>query len=336
MAERRVPEAVRLRLSVVIPTLNEAVYLPNLLDALAVQTRPADEIVVADAGSTDGTPDIARRYGARVVKGGTPAVGRNAGAGIATGDLLLFLDADVVPPPDFIEHAVAEFLRKGYDVATARVVPWDGSLLERVAHDMANLYFILMQPVLPYAPGFCILVRRSLHEKIGGFDETLWMSEDIDYVRRAARCGRFGVLTSTCIPVSMRRFRKEGMLRTGAKYLWCEMQMLRGKPVRKIPFKYEFGAFPPPARHQSRRHFRVLAVPLPLEVVQQMLQGKSTHRKEREEKSAQPPRFKNSTDPMKTLFGKESRENPVDWSLRQRRAECNGRVDPPGASGPVL
>lgn len=71
----------RLTISVVVPALNEAAYLPNLLEALAAQTRPANEVIVADAGSTDGTPEIARRYGARVVKGGSPAAGRNAGPG---------------------------------------------------------------------------------------------------------------------------------------------------------------------------------------------------------------------------------------------------------------
>ncbi len=278
MAGKEFPETAYLRLSVVIPTLNEAAYLPNLLEALAAQTRPADEVIVADAGSTDGTPEIARRHGARVVPGGTPAVGRNAGARAATGDLILFLDADVVPPPDFIERALTEFLRKRYDVATTRVVPWDGNLLERIAHDAANLYFILMQSFLPYAPGFCILVRRSLHETIGGFDETLRMSEDIDYVRRAARFGRFGILTSTCIPVSMRRFRKEGMLRVGAKYLWCEAQMLRGKPVREIPFDYEFGAFPPLSRTNRRawRHQSGLSVRLPLTAIRRMARATSS------------------------------------------------------------
>ena len=75
LAENRTP-----RLSAIIPTLNEAVYLPLLLEALAAQTRPADEIIVADAGSADGTVELACRRGARVVRGGTPAVGRNAGA----------------------------------------------------------------------------------------------------------------------------------------------------------------------------------------------------------------------------------------------------------------
>lgn len=238
------------RLSIVIPTLNEAAYLPRLLDALAAQTRPADEVIVADASSTNGTAKLARERGVLVVPGGSPAAGRNAGARAATGDLLLFLDADVLPPPDFLERAIREFLRKRYDVATAWMVTWDGNPLEQAVYGAASLYFFLMQSIRPYAPGFCILVRRELHEKIGGFDETLRLSEDLDYVRRAARHGRFGVLTGTRIAASVRRIRKEGMLRLGMKYLWCEGHLLKGRPVREIPFEYEFGAFPPPERRQ--------------------------------------------------------------------------------------
>ncbi len=229
--------------SVIIPTLNEAAYLPHLLDVLAAQTRPADEIIVADAGSTDGTPELAQAHGARVVGGGIPAVGRNAGAKVAKGELLLFLDADVVPPPDFLERAVTEFAQKGYYVATVMVTPWDGNRIEQVVHEAANLYFLLMQSWLPYAPGYCILVRREIHEKINGFDETLTISEDLDYVRRAARHGRFGILTITCIPVSMRRIRREGLIRLGMKYLWGDIHLLMGKPMRRLPFKYEFGIF---------------------------------------------------------------------------------------------
>jgi glycosyltransferase involved in cell wall biosynthesis len=188
MTRNEVPSNRSLRVSVIIPTLNEAAYLPNLLEALAAQTYPATEVIVADAGSTDGTPELARRYGAWVVQGGTPAVGRNAGARVASGDLFLFLDADVVPFPDFIERAVMEFLNKQCDVATVRMVPWDGNLVERVVHDAANLCLILMQSIFPHAPGFCILIKRELHKKIGGFDERLLI-------------GRGHRLCPTCCPI---------------------------------------------------------------------------------------------------------------------------------------
>ena len=65
--------------SVVVPTLNEEQVLPLLLGALARQTRPAGELIVADGGSVDGTRKLAAAAGARVVAGGTPAVGRNRG-----------------------------------------------------------------------------------------------------------------------------------------------------------------------------------------------------------------------------------------------------------------
>lgn len=231
------------RLSVIIPTLNESAFLPALLDALFAQTRPADEIIVADAGSTDGTADLARARGVMVVPGGLPGPGRNAGARAATGDLFFFLDADVLPRPDFFANAVDEFLREGYAVATCPVEALSDDLTDKVIIEASNLYLQVIQSVSPRAPGFCILVRREVHEAIGGFDETLKMAEDHDYVRRAAQHGEFGMLTSVRIPVSMRRLDKEGIPRLALKYLWCEMHALAKKPIRSMPFEYEFGAF---------------------------------------------------------------------------------------------
>src|SRR5450759_2995021 len=94
--------------TVVVPVLDEANRLPGLLDCLDRQSLRPVEVVIADGGSTDGTREIARSRGARVVTGGRPAHGRNAGAREATGDLILFLDADCEPSQRFIELAVEE------------------------------------------------------------------------------------------------------------------------------------------------------------------------------------------------------------------------------------
>ncbi len=239
-------------LTVIIPTLNEIAYLPGLLDALDLQTRLPDEVIVVDAGSTDGTAELARTRGARVIRGGMPAVGRNAGARAAGGDLLLFLDADVLPPPKFIAQVLDEFERKEYHVATCFIAALDENPLDRMICVGTNLYFRIIQPVSPHAPGFCILSRRIAHEKMGGFDESLTLSEDIDYARRAKRYGKFGILTSTRIPVSMRRVGKEGLVGLGLKYAWCELYALVGKPIRVAPFEYEFGTFSPPKTSDRR------------------------------------------------------------------------------------
>ncbi len=234
------------RLSIIIPTLNEIDYLPGLLDAIDRQTRIPDEIIIADAGSIDGTAQLASARGARVVQGGLPAVGRNAGARAAEGDILLFLDADVRPQADFIACALDEFERKGYDIATCFIAALDENPLDQLLSTGTNLYFRIVQSISPHAPGFCILSKRIAHEKLGGFDESLVISEDIDYARRASQTGYFGFLDTTRIPVSMRRVGKEGLIGLGLKYTWCEMYALAGKPVRYMPFKYEFGAFTPP------------------------------------------------------------------------------------------
>ncbi|BDV31229.1 glycosyltransferase family 2 protein [Microbacterium terricola] len=98
-------------LSVVIPSYNDAAMLRSCLDALAVQTRAVDEIVVVDNGSTDATAAVARAAGARVVtesiRGVLPATA--AGFDAARGDLLARLDADSVPPPDWAARVVAAF-----------------------------------------------------------------------------------------------------------------------------------------------------------------------------------------------------------------------------------
>ena len=230
-------------LSVIIPTLNEAGTLPGLLAALRAQHRPPDEIIIADAGSKDDTRALAEAGGARVVPGGRPGPGRNAGARVAVGDLFLFLDADVLPEPGFISGALAEFNQGGYGIATCLIEPLGNTTSDQIIAETTNLYLQVVQYLSPHAPGFCIFCRRDIHEAIGGFDEQVKLAEDHDYVQRAAQLGSFGVLTHVRIPVSMRRVEKEGLTRLAFKYLWCEMHALAGKPIYSTPFEYEFGTF---------------------------------------------------------------------------------------------
>jgi glycosyltransferase involved in cell wall biosynthesis len=235
------------KLSIIIPTLNEAEYLPSLLKSLNEQTVAPYEIIVADAGSKDNTRELAKKSNAIVVDGGMPGVGRNAGASIAQGSIYLFLDADVLPPANFIEYALEEFQRRDLDIATCSIEAISDDIGDNILMDATNLYMQLIMPVSPRAPGFCIFARRKIHHAIGGFDETLKMSEDHDYVRRASKHGKFKLLKSVKIPISMRRLKKEGHVNLAIKYLWCEMYALAGQPIRSMPFEYEFGV------HRSKK-----------------------------------------------------------------------------------
>ena len=203
-----------MRVSVIIPTYNEEEHLPKLLDCLKSQTMDAAEyeVVVADADSSDRTPQIAREYGANVVPGGMPAEGRNAGAEVATGDYYFFFDADVKFSRDFLENAYNEMQERFVDVATCEVRPLSNVPLDRMMHDFANLYVKLNQYTNPMAPGYCILMHSRLFHRVGGFNTDITLAEDFDLIRRAAKLRPFRVLDSVHITVSVRRHRKEGRL----------------------------------------------------------------------------------------------------------------------------
>jgi len=100
--------------SVIVPSYNDAAMLEQCLDALARQSRPADELIVVDNGSSDSTVEVARRFGARVVaeaKRGIPQA-TAAGFDAATGEVLGRLDADSVPPGDWVERVERAFARE--------------------------------------------------------------------------------------------------------------------------------------------------------------------------------------------------------------------------------
>ena len=228
--------------SIVIPAKNEERYLPLLLEGLAKQTVLPQQIILADADSTDKTRDIARQHGCTIVEGGLPGVGRNAGAKIATGDVLLFLDADVqIVDPKFIESALNEFTAKHFDIAAPDVSLLSGRLADKFGHWFYNHYVRLWGAWRPHAPGFCIFMRRSLFEAVGGFDPSILLAEDHELAQRAGKQGKFGFLDSVNVGVTDRRFRRDGAFKVGAKYVLAEFHMLLIGPIRHNLFHYDFG-----------------------------------------------------------------------------------------------
>ncbi|WKZ29424.1 MAG: glycosyltransferase [Patescibacteria group bacterium] len=229
-------------LSIIIPTYNEEGYLPRLLASIRSQNFDGYEIVVADAHSSDRTREIALQFGARVVDGGMPGPGRNRGAEAAKGDVLLFLDADVVlPDVDWLAGKMEQFTRRELDAATCLVKPMDGKLIDHVSHNVFNAHMMATQFMLAHAPGFCIFARKRLHERIKGFDESIKLAEDHDYVERARRIGTFRVLHGTRIRVSVRRFERDGRFSIFGKYLLAELHLLMRSQIRDDRFAYTFG-----------------------------------------------------------------------------------------------
>ena len=241
-------------LTIVIPTKNEEAFLPNLLSSLQRQTHQPQTVIVADADSTDRTREIARAFGAQVVGGGLPGKGRNVGAAIAQTPYVLFLDADVELTDDHaLEDMMGEMLERDLDVATFDVEPLSGAaFVDRVMHAAYNRYARTLGLLFPHAPGFCILARRDLHEKIGGFDESVRFCEDHDYAHRAAEHGSLGFL-SVRIPVSTRRFERDGRVAVAFKYALAELHLAILGPIRHEMFEYTFGHHPLPVHEEVDR-----------------------------------------------------------------------------------
>lgn len=230
-------------LSIIIPTLNEEKHLPFLLESLKKQTFRDFEIIVADNHSKDRTREIALQFGCLVTSGGLPSAGRNAGARQASREWLLFLDADVLLPPDFLEKALEEIQEKMLDLATPFIEPLSQNKIDKFFCHFYNFYAKLTEPLWPHAPGFCIFVRKELFQKVGGFDENTRLAEDHDFIVKASRYGRFGLLTSVKIPFSVRRFEKDGRLNIALKYLGVEFHRAFLGPIQHDRFRYRFAHF---------------------------------------------------------------------------------------------
>lgn len=231
-----------MKLSIVIPTYNEERRLPALFASLKRQTFQDFEVIVADAHSKDMSRAIAEANGARVVDGGLPGVGRNRGAAVAKGEILLFLDADMVLTSErFLENTLKEFKERSFAIATCMMDADSRLYRDRFMVGFYNVYALLTTKILPHAPGFCIFVLRSLHEKIKGFDETVVFAEDMDYAQRAVHYGKFGFLKSERIPYCVRRFERDGRFRTAVRFSLAELYILTQGSIKSDIFKYRFG-----------------------------------------------------------------------------------------------
>lgn len=216
-------------LSIIIPTLNEEDFLPGLLKSIKLQTFKDYEIIVADAGSKDKTAGIAGKYGCRVVPGGLPAKGRNEGAMVANGNLLLFLDADTkLPHKKFLKKILIEFGKRKLDIAFCPLRPLEKSKflsqkLLNLLFDIRNAFYVFNEKISPAGVGSFVLIKKSLHRKIKGFNENVHLGEDTLYIKKAAKYGKFGILRSDKIYWSIRRLEKEKWLRVIFLYILCDL-----------------------------------------------------------------------------------------------------------------
>lgn len=196
------------RISIVIPTLNEEANLPATLQAIG---EPQDdlEIIVVDAGSTDRTIAIAEQHGCKAFAGNRGrALQMNAGAGIATGEYLLFLHADTLLPDGYrqeIKRIMATSVQCG---AFPLEIGATGFALRLIERGVAFRARFLQMPYGDQA----LFFRAADFYDHGGF-KLMAIMEDYEMIARMRARGRIGI-AERAVKTSARRWKRKGVLRT--------------------------------------------------------------------------------------------------------------------------
>ncbi len=253
-------------ISVVIPTLNEQRCIGSVLKDLYLQSRRPDHIIIVDGGSTDNTEAVIRIWskfwprvqfvefphrgvGAQRDFGGTYAT-KMLGQATSTNatHLLYFFDADIHIPKHFIASTAQKMQHEHLDAACPHYQPLTEVLKNPVHVVCIQVLFAFLNGMIwfgqqhfPAGAGSCIIVTAEHFKKIGGFTASV-LVDDLDFVHRAGKTGRFKILPFS-IYFSTRRFAQYGVLRTAWQYLQIGWFFLVKRIHRTNQLQYEFGKF---------------------------------------------------------------------------------------------
>jgi glycosyltransferase involved in cell wall biosynthesis len=212
-------------LTIIIPAKNEAKLIPSLLTSLTMQDYPRmrnTRVLVADANSTDGTPDIVMsfrdRMNVEVIRGGLPSVGRNAGAALAETPYVLFMDADIEPAhPSLIRRAVDAARNRQLHCVTTNILCRGGSVTDKLLYTSNDLFQYLSHLHRPFSTGMFMLFDRQRFNQLGGFHEQVHFAEDYLLSSQVAR-SKFGIVRGG-VYTTNRRFEKMGHFRVARLFL---------------------------------------------------------------------------------------------------------------------
>jgi glycosyltransferase involved in cell wall biosynthesis len=215
-------------ISFIIPTLNEEKLLPQLLSQIFVLDSEASkfEVIISDGGSTDETLQAAIQFPVRIAspesdERQTIAMGRNIGAKLAKGDIVVFINADVrfddlelflrITRETFADSSVAGA------TCSVQVFPEEERLSDRAFHMTHNAYVRFLNLIGEgMGRGECQIMRRELFEKLEGYTDAMVAGEDYDLFRRVRKQGKIAMLPGIIMFESPRRFRKYGY----SKIIW--------------------------------------------------------------------------------------------------------------------
>jgi rSAM/selenodomain-associated transferase 2 len=225
-----------MKLSIVMPVLDEAAEIETALSALVPYRQRGVEVIVVDGGSSDSTAERARALADRVIAAlRGRALQMNAGAAVATGDVLLFLHADTRLPEN-ADGPVLDGLARSGSAWGRFDVRFDGGGLLRLVAMMMNA----RSRLTGIATGdHALFVTRAAFERVGGFPPIALM-EDVALSVRLKRFGRPCALRAR-VTTSARRWRKHGTLCTVLLMWRLRLRFFLGADPAKLARAYGYG-----------------------------------------------------------------------------------------------
>ncbi len=210
-----------MRLSVIIPAYNEEKCLPETLrriNASLALAGCAAEVIVVDNDSKDGTRQAAEPGGAQVITEMEHNISkvRNVGANQATGDVLVFIDADTLVPEALFQKIIEKM---GDDRCLGGAVAVEYQKLERAWMKYYLMGWAFWGKVFNMAQGAAQFCRKSVFEELGGYDATIFMGEDVEFYWRLSRFtrrngGYLHFVEQPKVVTSTRRFDKMSVWKT--------------------------------------------------------------------------------------------------------------------------
>ncbi|HJQ09323.1 MAG TPA: glycosyltransferase [Candidatus Saccharimonadales bacterium] len=227
-------------LSIIIPTLNEAGYLPPLLDSISKQTFTGKlQVIVVDGRSLDNTSEIAKTFANRlpdlIVLTAKRDIGhqRNIGAGRAKYRYLLFLDADVILPPKLLAQISSKVNIAGPFVIGVMHRFQNMNFIDRIFFGIGCLFLVsFLATRKPVTNGDFLLTTRENYDNIKGFKEGAILGEDVDFGRRSVQAGAvFRFYFHPMVIGSLRRAHKMGRMRMLLKYIPAFLRIAKHGPI---------------------------------------------------------------------------------------------------------
>ncbi len=219
-----------MKISVIVPAYNEEKYIKEALEALLKQSYSDFEVIVVNNASIDKTVEIAETFPVKVLtehRKGTQWA-RECGRKEATGEIIVNMDADCVPDPDWLQNGVKEFEKHSCIAVSGPYDYYDAPPLMRTFSFLTQAYvytavnrFVQFFHLGAVIIGGNVFIKREALQKMGGYNTSItFYGDDPDTGKRLAKIGKVIYSKNVIMKSSARRLKGQGFFRITWLYLF--------------------------------------------------------------------------------------------------------------------